>query len=744
MNKLVSGITLIILVTSVLILTVNIKPVKAGTIAVPDDYSTIQEAINHASDGDTIFVRDGTYYENVVVNKTVSILGENENATVVDCKGAGTTVQVTGSNVTLSGFTIEGSGAGYTLSGLLSGIQVYRSSGNNISHNIVRDNCVGISLRESSENTLTDNIAYYNAYDFAVDVSGDGFSQFDNYVDTSNTVDGKSIYYLKDESNLVLGAQSNAGVVYLINCKNITVQDLTLTRNYCGVFLWNTTCSYITNVTARENWDSGIRLDQSENNTIIDNRLSNQEWSGVKLMGSENNSIMWNDASYNWNFGIYSFDSGHNQIASNILSHNNEGLYVIGSSDNTSILDNLVSNNSEAGATVYSFNCTLVENIFKENGVGIIASPYCDAIYHNNFIQNNMQVFPVDLGYTTWDDGYPSGGNYWSDYKGQDVFKGPYQNETGSDEIGDTPYVIGIANQDRYPQMKIIPIALAPIQYQITFDGTGVGSDFIGTIVAIDGLDYDASSLPVSFWWDNGSTHTFAFQSPLIVGSGAKEYDWASTTGLSTLQSDSITVSGAGSVTGNYVTRVHDVDVTGIVPVVPHCSSSMGNDLWVFQGLPVYVNVTVLNKGDFDENAIVTFYYNSTANNSAKGINSPIIPLSPGQAQTVVLVWNTTAIPYCLNYTITAIATIPLDNNPADNTLACGPINVRIIGDINGDDTVDGRDMTTVARSFGSYGPDCLYKGSAPSPTWNLDCDINGDNKVDGRDLTLVAKNFGK
>jgi hypothetical protein len=54
-----------------------------------------------------------------------------------------------------------------------------------------------------------------------------------------------------------------------------------------------------------------------------------------------------------------------------------------------------------------------------------------------------------------WDDGYPSGGNYWSDYTGVDLRKGPYQNETGSDGIGDTPYSIDSDNADRYPLMNL-------------------------------------------------------------------------------------------------------------------------------------------------------------------------------------------------------------------------------------------------------------------------------------------------
>jgi parallel beta-helix repeat protein len=465
MSRMVSGIMLAILVISLPILAAKVESVKAGLIIVPDYCSTIQEAINNAHNGDTIFVRSGTYYENVVVNRTVSIVGEDESSTVIDGKGMGTTVQVTASNVTVSGFTIQGSSAGYTVSGLLSGIQVYQSSGNNISHNVIRDNYVGISLRQSSENTLTANIAYYNGYNFAVDVSGDSSSQFDNYVDTSNTVDGKSIYYLKDESNLVLGAQSNAGTIYLINCKNITVQDLTLTRNYCGIFLWNTTCSYITNVTAMDNWNSGIRLEQSNNNTIIHNRLSAQEWHGIALIGSESNLIMSNDASYNWNDGIYSLDSSHNQIVSNVLSHTFRGLYLMGLflinySDDNYVADNLFSNDFEAGAIVYASGCTLLENVFKENAVGIDLAGDKNVIYHNNFIQNGIQVLPVNQYKNAWDNGYPSGGNYWSDYNGTDLQSGPYQNETGSDGIGDTPYVIGKNNQDRYPQMKINPIII--------------------------------------------------------------------------------------------------------------------------------------------------------------------------------------------------------------------------------------------------------------------------------------------
>ena len=64
-----------------------------------------------------------------------------------------------------------------------------------------------------------------------------------------------------------------------------------------------------------------------------------------------------------------------------------------------------------------------------------------------------MYIYPT--GYANvWDNGYPSGGNYWSDYAGEDLYSGPYQNETGSDGIGDMPYVIDESNTDNYPLMN--------------------------------------------------------------------------------------------------------------------------------------------------------------------------------------------------------------------------------------------------------------------------------------------------
>jgi thermitase len=166
----------------------------------------------------------------------------------------------------------------------------------------------------------------------------------------------------------------------------------------------------------------------------------------------------------------------------------------------------------------------------------------------------------------------------------------------------------------------------------------------------------------------------------------------------------------------------HDVAVTEVV----------ANRAWVFQGHNAYINVTVKNKGDFPENVTVTLYYNITAN---KVIDTRNITLLVGQNQTIVFVWNTANAEYCHNYTVTAVATIPEDINPADNTLADGAIKVRILGDANGDGKVDIMDIFLVAKAFGET-PD--------RPRWDPDIDLNEDGKVDIIDIFIVAKNYGK
>ena len=97
---------LTLLLTGMLTLAFNFQPAKPEptTIIVPDDYPTIQAAINAANDGDTVFVRNGTYYENVVVNKPVSLVGEDKQTTNIDGNNTGYCARIQSNGVVLENF----------------------------------------------------------------------------------------------------------------------------------------------------------------------------------------------------------------------------------------------------------------------------------------------------------------------------------------------------------------------------------------------------------------------------------------------------------------------------------------------------------------------------------------------------------------------------------------------------------------------------------------------------------------
>jgi parallel beta-helix repeat protein len=136
-------------------------PSISNIIYVPDDYPTIHQAVNAANSGDTIIVRDGTYIENVDVNKPhLTIRSENGAAsTVVQAKNSKQHVfEVTADYVNISGFTVKGAIGSY------SGIRLKNTEYCSMSNNNVLNNGYGICLWSSSNNDITNNYVNSNVY----------------------------------------------------------------------------------------------------------------------------------------------------------------------------------------------------------------------------------------------------------------------------------------------------------------------------------------------------------------------------------------------------------------------------------------------------------------------------------------------------------------------------------------------------------------------------------------------------
>ena len=179
LSKLICCVLFSILLTSILIVANTIPAKSQNTITVPDDFSTIQEAINNANAGDTIFVRNGTYSGPIVINKSLTLESENRDSTVIDGgtnEPSGSIVFVAADNVKISGFTIQHCRSGgnavwldsyvnmtftnNTIIGNNEGVRILRSSGNIVSHNIIQD-CyynTAIGLNWAYNNVIYSNI----------------------------------------------------------------------------------------------------------------------------------------------------------------------------------------------------------------------------------------------------------------------------------------------------------------------------------------------------------------------------------------------------------------------------------------------------------------------------------------------------------------------------------------------------------------------------------------------------------
>jgi parallel beta-helix repeat protein len=364
-----------------LTLTLKIQPVRAGTIIVPDDYPTIQVAINHANVGETVFVKSGVYPEEVVINKTVSLVGENASNTIIDGMSKGNVIDVYADNVVVSGFTVINSSQVAN-----DGIYLYEVKNCCIRENRILGNWRGIRL--------------YNC--------------------------SKCIIY---RNNILNTTESLA--IWLEDSNGTIIDSNVISNNSCGVYLGWSDNDLVYRNTITDSDYYGLTLTASNMSSIIDNVIQNSSrWEGLALWSSSFNKI----------------------VANSILNSHNYGLLIGSSSNNT--------------------------------------------ICHNNFIDNAIQVYDPYREYgarmpsvNSWDDGYPYGGNYWSDYNGTDFYHGRYQNVSGSDGIGDTPYVINVNNRDNYPFMKTWVRIPGDVNYdgRVNMIDIGIAARALGSYVGSPG-----------------------------------------------------------------------------------------------------------------------------------------------------------------------------------------------------------------------------------------------------------------
>jgi len=235
---------------------------------------------------------------------------------------------------------------------------------------------------------------------------------------------------------------------------NVTLKNLVITQFDFGIYLnHSASCAIVGNIMMENNFEA-IRLYESLNNNITSNDITATDYDGIVLYGSSDNKIDENNLTDNYD-GIRLYESSKNDITENIVTNNYYGIFLAFSSDNSIFHNNVTTNDGNGVSLTWSSSENrIVENHIEANewcGIYLNASSN-NMVCHNSFVDNAQQISVNDSA-SLLDDGYPSGGNYWSNYTGVDVKCGSYQNETGSDGVGDTPYIIDANNTDHYPLM---------------------------------------------------------------------------------------------------------------------------------------------------------------------------------------------------------------------------------------------------------------------------------------------------
>ena len=158
------------------------------------NFTKIQDGVDAAEPGETIYVYNGTYFENVVIDKSIILIGEDKDSTIIDGRGVGNTIKVNANNVTIKNFTITHSGLMYPLSG------VNLSSNNNIvENNIITDNFYGLTLYFSSGNTITNNIIQKDDH-CGIYISSSKNNFIINNIIQNNNYNGVGLYYSSDNN----------------------------------------------------------------------------------------------------------------------------------------------------------------------------------------------------------------------------------------------------------------------------------------------------------------------------------------------------------------------------------------------------------------------------------------------------------------------------------------------------------------------------------------------------------------
>jgi parallel beta-helix repeat protein len=696
---------------------------------------TIQEAIDEASSGDTVIVHDGTYRGALVINKSITL--KSASKPVIEAPDTRKTYTIPESSATFdpiifayggteSGGAVSGSG---TISVSIDGFEI---DGRNTAGSA---RFVGILCRNVNPGTIS-NIDVHSMY--PSDGQGHGPQTFGIlfYGDSNATIENNE---LEDFSRGGIGVTGDNGP---LPDPIATIKQNIVTGNglepYAGWWAENgiqisygaggsiienkvTDCKvnnpyYVStgilviyaaqgvivlrnNVT---NCDTGIAVSAMSSpslDVVNGNNVTECTYDAIRLGldGPVDHVTVSNNIVSRSMFGIGVWDASDNTINNNIIKENDYGIDIDGNSNNNSVTYNDILDNTVDGIVIEPYGG------FDPSGT---------QIHYNNITGNS--AYGVEVTGTNVADARL---NWWGSQSG------PYHSTLNPTGLGDKV----TDKVDFIPWLQVIH-GITVIDVSVSPTTVVAGQTVtINVTVKNEGSDYE--NFTVTAYYDSTAIASQNVTNLLPNWNTTLTFLW-NTTGMAR---GNYTIKAVASTVLGETNTANNVFINGKVQVLWHDVAVMNitsDRNWVFQGHSANINVTVKNNGDFPENVTVTLYYNITANQI---VGTQNITLLIGESNTLQFVWNTAGVPYCHNYTLTAVAAILADNNPADNTLSDGNIKVRILGDINGDGSVNMADISIVINAF------LTLPGH---PLWNPQADLDGNGSVDMLDICITILNF--
>jgi parallel beta-helix repeat protein len=506
-NRVIGEIGILLIISIVLVAALEVQLANAlGTISILSDGSV--------SPSNSPIQRNGNLYT-LTSNISCSSDGIHIGKDNIVIDGAGHFLQGSGgsglllvgrNNVTIRNMGIVGFYQGIMLT--WDDITIFGSTKCSIIGNSVENNNYGIFLYRSSNNKIAGNTIAANTQSAILLVDGSN----GNLV-LQNNVTNNAAGILDDSEKPMSGCGSN----------NITANIITGNGDAISFQGYGNSISYNDIV---QNNGVGICFGSaagsgSSSNTVFKNHIESNRGDSICFYGCSNNNVTSNDIISNGNgitFDAYWYygdliPSNNFVSGNNIVGSNGDGVRFVGS-QNSTISQNNINNDrangiyfdrylsGESNTYIYCSNNTVYGNTLAQNlGYGIRQSePLTDhggypetdnRYYHNNFVSN--QAGPAYTPYweasvDSWDNGYPSGGNYWNDFANFDIYSGPSQNLLGCDGIWDQMRMLDEGTWDHYP--LVYPWSTGLILFSDGFEsggfnrwtGTGVSS---GETVAV-------------------------------------------------------------------------------------------------------------------------------------------------------------------------------------------------------------------------------------------------------------------